>query len=151
MKSHVMDIPITPFQYRDFLTRSSMGEHIQNIFPNLSAEHREFLISGITPEEWAAEFPPEEDEDLPITETEEIDPAMELISANWEVKGYLKDEQCPALNWEEEMKEYRQQLGLPAIDDDTEIIPATSDEDIRDDVTKEWDRDFDHEDPYIYD
>lgn len=27
-------------------------ELIQNVFPELSAEEREFLISGITPEEW---------------------------------------------------------------------------------------------------
>ena len=29
---------------------------VQNVVPNLSVEEREFLISGITPEEWAKEF-----------------------------------------------------------------------------------------------
>jgi len=29
------------------------GELIQNAMPNLSADEREFLMTGITPEEWA--------------------------------------------------------------------------------------------------
>lgn len=33
---------------------------IQNVFPELSREDREFLISGITPEEWDAAFSEEE-------------------------------------------------------------------------------------------
>lgn len=33
--------------------------HIQNMLGDLSAEVREFLISGTTPEEWAALFPEE--------------------------------------------------------------------------------------------
>jgi len=41
------------------------GGVIQDHFPELSAEHREFLMTGITPEEWAAAFAeegyPEED------------------------------------------------------------------------------------------
>ena len=37
------------------------GMHIQNAMPNVSAEDREFLISGITPEEWIEEFGEEED------------------------------------------------------------------------------------------
>ena len=28
------------------------GGLVQNVFPNLNAEQREFLISGITPQEW---------------------------------------------------------------------------------------------------
>ena len=28
------------------------GMHIQNAMPGISAEHREFLMTGITPEEW---------------------------------------------------------------------------------------------------
>jgi len=37
--------------------------HMQQIFPQLSADQREFLMTGCTPEEWAALFPPEDDED----------------------------------------------------------------------------------------
>lgn len=33
---------------------------IQNAFPKLSKDDREFLLSGITPEEWDAEFGPDE-------------------------------------------------------------------------------------------
>ncbi len=35
-------------------------EHVQNVVPHLSADEREFLISGITPEEWD-DYIPEED------------------------------------------------------------------------------------------
>lgn len=28
------------------------GLHIQNAFPNMIAEYREFLLTGITPDEW---------------------------------------------------------------------------------------------------
>ena len=49
-KRSTMDLPVTP----DQLVRYNEGvELVQNIFPNLSPEQREFLISGITPEEWA--------------------------------------------------------------------------------------------------
>jgi hypothetical protein len=38
-------------------------EHMQNIFPQLSAGEREFLMTGITPDEWDAMFPDEEDDE----------------------------------------------------------------------------------------
>lgn len=34
---------------------------IQEVFPLLSAIDREFLLTGITPEEWTKTFPPEEE------------------------------------------------------------------------------------------
>ena len=34
---------------------------IQDEFPELSAEQREFLMTGITPAEWLAMFPPEKE------------------------------------------------------------------------------------------
>ena len=43
-----MELPITEAQ----LKAHKNGELAQNIFPNLSVEEREFLISGITPKEW---------------------------------------------------------------------------------------------------
>ena len=50
---HTMDLDITPEQ----LSRYENGtELIQNIFPNLSPDEREFLISGITPTEWDTVF-----------------------------------------------------------------------------------------------
>ena len=39
------------------------GLLVQAVFPNLSAGEREFLISGITPEEWNNTFGEEEDDD----------------------------------------------------------------------------------------
>lgn len=33
--------------------------HIQQAFPNLSAADREFILTGITDEEWNQMFPPE--------------------------------------------------------------------------------------------
>lgn len=32
------------------------GELIQRAMPNVSAEHREFIMTGITPEEWNDSF-----------------------------------------------------------------------------------------------
>lgn len=44
-----MDLDITSEQ----LTRIEAGiELIQNIVPHLSSDEREFLITGITPQEW---------------------------------------------------------------------------------------------------
>lgn len=36
-------------------------DYIQNVFPNMKDEDREFLISGITPERWAKMFPKEDE------------------------------------------------------------------------------------------
>lgn len=47
-KEATLDIPCTEEQ----LQRWKNGEYIQNAMPNVSAEHREFLMTGTTPEEW---------------------------------------------------------------------------------------------------
>ncbi len=39
-----------------------MGMHVQHAFPQLSADDREFIMSGITKEEWEETFKEEEDE-----------------------------------------------------------------------------------------
>ena len=44
------DIPITQRQYDHWILH---GLLIQEAFPHLSADDREFLITGITAEEWA--------------------------------------------------------------------------------------------------
>ena len=50
---NTIDLNITAEQ----LARYENGEElIQNVFPNLSPEHREFIKTGITPEEWDATF-----------------------------------------------------------------------------------------------
>ena len=53
---HVMDLPVTQKQ----LDRWQAGELVQNVFPHLSADEREFIMTGITPQEWEEEFGLEE-------------------------------------------------------------------------------------------
>lgn len=50
------EIDVTPEQ----IARWKGGELIQNVMPHLSGDDREFLISGITPEEWKSYFGEEE-------------------------------------------------------------------------------------------
>lgn len=45
---HTRDIPVTEEQ----LDRHRKGELIQDVCPELTGDDREFLITGITPEEW---------------------------------------------------------------------------------------------------
>jgi hypothetical protein len=47
-KEHTMDLDITQDQIAKWLN----GELIQVAMPNLTADQREFMISGATPEEW---------------------------------------------------------------------------------------------------
>ena len=56
-----IDLPITEEQ----IVRFESGELIQRAFPQLTAEQREFILTGITPEEWKVAFP-DEDEDVNI-------------------------------------------------------------------------------------
>ena len=47
-EKNTMLLPVTNEQ----IERWQNGELIQNVFPHLSPSEREFLISGVTPEEW---------------------------------------------------------------------------------------------------
>ena len=49
---HEMDLDITLEQ----IERYNKGELIQNVFTNLSDDEREFLMTGITPDEWDEVF-----------------------------------------------------------------------------------------------
>lgn len=61
---NVMDLPVTQEDLARCWSLSKTGtEHVQDVFPNLSPGEREFLISGITPEEWERFLGPGEDED----------------------------------------------------------------------------------------
>jgi len=53
-----LDLDITPQQAADYLN----GKLIQEAFPNLSADDREFIMTGITPDEWEAQFEDGEDD-----------------------------------------------------------------------------------------
>lgn len=60
---HDMDIPLTEEQYEEGLNNKANGALIQDAFPTLTDEQREFILTGITPEEWDATFPEEDDPD----------------------------------------------------------------------------------------
>ena len=51
-KSHTFEIDVTEEQIADWQS----GTLIQKAMPNLAPETREFLMTGVTPEEWAANF-----------------------------------------------------------------------------------------------
>ena len=51
-KEHTMDLDVTEEQ----LIRWKGGQLIQNVFPHLSPDEREFLMTGITPQEWEETF-----------------------------------------------------------------------------------------------
>lgn len=63
-KSRVMNIPVT----EDQLERWQNGELIQNVMPNLTPDQREFIISGITSEEWDEAFGGDEGDFEPCKE-----------------------------------------------------------------------------------
>lgn len=71
---HTLDIDVTQEQ----LDRHAAGEFVQAVFPTLGADVREFLISGITGEEWTAFFgsDPDGDEDEDAVDLE--------LEAAWE-------------------------------------------------------------------
>lgn len=58
---HTREIPITPDHYEAWIEQGVTRPHVQHEFPHLSADDREFLITGITPEEWDAAMPPEDE------------------------------------------------------------------------------------------
>lgn len=51
-KVHTLDLPITEAQALAY----EQGKLVQDAFPNLTPEQREFIITGITPEEWTSIF-----------------------------------------------------------------------------------------------
>lgn len=56
-KIHSLDLDITEEQVAAW----QAGAYIQNAFPNLSPDEREFLKTGITAEEWEAMFAGQEE------------------------------------------------------------------------------------------
>jgi hypothetical protein len=49
---HTMDIPVTNEQIFNW----ENGMLIQDAMPNLTADQREFIMTGVTSEEWSATF-----------------------------------------------------------------------------------------------
>ena len=60
-ETNVWDIPCTPEQLHAY----NEGELIQRAMPNLTDNQREFIISGITPDEWDVLYPKEDEENDP--------------------------------------------------------------------------------------
>jgi hypothetical protein len=48
--TRTLDLPVTESQVDSYLK----GELIQRAFPNLTAGQREFIMTGVTEEEWTA-------------------------------------------------------------------------------------------------
>lgn len=48
-----MDLPVTEKQLEIY---AEGKEHIQDVFPDLNADQREFIKTGITPAEWLELF-----------------------------------------------------------------------------------------------
>ena len=55
-----LDLPITEAQIADW----QAGGLIQNVMPELSADEREFIMTGVTAQEWAGEFGDEDDDQI---------------------------------------------------------------------------------------
>lgn len=54
-----LEIDVTEQQLHDWKS----GAPIQDVVPHLTADEREFIMTGITKEEWDEMFPPEDDDD----------------------------------------------------------------------------------------
>ena len=55
-KEHTMDLDVDQYQMIRIENRFHSKELIQNIVPHLSMDEREFLMTGITSEEWNNTF-----------------------------------------------------------------------------------------------
>lgn len=55
-KMNTMTLNISESEFKRALTRYIQGAYIQDAFHMLNADEREFIKTGITPEEWDATF-----------------------------------------------------------------------------------------------
>jgi hypothetical protein len=57
---HTLDLPVTAEQMAAY----EVGALLQDAFPNLAPPEREFILTGITPEEWQTHVvgPPDDEE-----------------------------------------------------------------------------------------
>jgi hypothetical protein len=51
-KVFTMELDVTQEQLDRFEKRRENGEYVQTIFPHLTSEEREFIMTGISPTEW---------------------------------------------------------------------------------------------------
>lgn len=57
---NTMDLDVTQAQLDEMALPGPERRYVQDIFPNLSNDEREFIKTGYTPEDWAAMFPDED-------------------------------------------------------------------------------------------
>jgi hypothetical protein len=67
----------------DQLHAWATGTVAQDAFPQLTPDEREFIISGVTSEEWEAHFGSDDDEDEPSEPSDEGADGEWLASAGW--------------------------------------------------------------------
>ena len=67
-KVHTIELPVSPEELDAYLSGDA---DIQDAFPHLTAEQREFIKTGITPEEWAEHVASVEEPDDTEEEAEE--------------------------------------------------------------------------------
>lgn len=53
---HELDLDVTQEQLDRFDRRIETGEYVQSIFAHLPKEEREFILTGITAQEWSDAF-----------------------------------------------------------------------------------------------
>lgn len=58
-RMNIREIAVDPARVTEWEALGTNAPHVQNAFPDLSADDREFLLNGTTPEEHADVFPPE--------------------------------------------------------------------------------------------
>jgi hypothetical protein len=57
-RTYIMDLPVTAAQIEAYYN----GQLLQEAFPSLDVDQREFIKSGITKEEWEAVYGPDTEE-----------------------------------------------------------------------------------------
>ncbi len=60
-KTHSLEIPLSVQEFKTACRKYEEGAFIQDAFSSLTPELREFILTGITPEEWEVYVNVEED------------------------------------------------------------------------------------------
>ena len=63
-----MDLNIGYMEFVSGLQKWFHGSYIQDVFPNLNADEREFIMTGLTPEAWTEIFGKEDNNDNELSE-----------------------------------------------------------------------------------
>lgn len=66
--TRTLDLPVTQAQLDAYAAKQDL---IQNIFPNLTPSQREFIMTGVTAEEWDAEFKEDDENHLDFQDEDE--------------------------------------------------------------------------------